>query len=83
MEAKTKTKMQVLLEMHKQAIAISGRNASKWARDAENAIWQMASDWNSDHPDDEIFMCEKYDEEQEKVIGFYIEDDWYITDLEA
>ena len=41
-------------------------------------LWDMCSDWNSTHDeDDEIFMCETCDD-NDNVNGFMIEDDvWY------
>lgn len=42
-------------------------------------IWDMCSDWNSSHPEnEEIFMCEHCNEETGLVDGFYIEDDYWI-----
>ena len=41
-------------------------------------LWDMCSDWNSTHDEnDEIFMCETCDD-NDNVNGFMIEDDvWY------
>ena len=41
-------------------------------------LWDMCSDWNSTHDEDEeIFMCETCDDD-DNVNGFMIEDDvWY------
>lgn len=47
-----------------------------WTRDGENAIWDMASDYNRTH-DDEIFMCEYQSDDSEYVNGFMIEDDYW------
>ncbi len=42
-------------------------------------IWDMCSDWNSTHSrEEEIFMCEHWNEETDLVDGFYIEDDYWI-----
>ena len=45
----------------------------------ELKIWEECSDWNSEHSNDEIFMCEysgHYSTTQ--VIGYMIEDDIFI-----
>lgn len=53
-----------------------------WTRDGEHEIWNICSDWNSEHDEDEeIFMCEHENEETRLVDGFYIEDDsWMFED---
>ena len=52
---------------------------NNWTRDGENAIWNIAYDWNRDHDEsEEIFMCEKYDDSLDELIGFYIEDDYWL-----
>lgn len=50
-----------------------------WSRDSENAIWELAFDYNRTH-DDEIFMCEYQSDDSEYVNGFMIEDDYWIFD---
>lgn len=72
-------------KMVKMAIAITGKNSDKWTRDAENAIWEMCSDWNSEHYDGmydeaEIFMCDYQTDDSEFVNGFMIEDDYFIIE---
>ena len=52
-----------------------------WTRDGENAIWDIASDYNKTH-DDEIFMsvitkADGYDGD-----GFMIEDDYWTFDFD-
>ena len=52
-----------------------------WTRDGENAIWDIASEYNRTH-DDEIFMCvitraDGYDGD-----GFMIEDDYWTFDFD-
>ena len=47
-----------------------------WTRDGENAIWDIASEYNRTH-DDEIFMCEYQSDNSEYVNGFMIEDDYW------
>ena len=41
-----------------------------------NKIWDLGIDWNRDHEDDEIFVCEDYDENGD--LKLYIEDDYVI-----
>lgn len=51
----------------------------KYSKKKEDAIWNKCTDWNSENPDQEIFMCEKYsDVKPNTCIGFYIEDDYFI-----
>lgn len=69
-------------KMIKMAKAITGPNSERWTRSAENEIWTMCCDWNSDHyeetgDDGEIFMCEFQSEDNEW--GFMIEDDYFIV----
>jgi hypothetical protein len=74
------TRNEVIAEMRKKALAITGSNSENWTRDAENEIWTMAIDFNSSHDDsEEIFMCEHCDD-NETVDGFYIEDDYYLVE---
>lgn len=74
------TRSKVLDTMYKKAYAMMGGNYSK---QCENAIWRMASDWNSEHPDEEIFMCE-YSNTSNRVDGFCIEDDYFLySDMEG
>lgn len=40
-------------------------------------IWSICSDWNSEHPDEEILMCEHANDDN-IVDGFYIEDDYWV-----
>lgn len=51
---------------------------NNWAREGENAIWKLCIDWNMEHPDEEIFMCEYQSDDSEYVNGFMIEDDWWV-----
>lgn len=43
-----------------------------------DAIWALCSDWNREHPDEEIFMSDYQSDGSDYVNGFMIEDDWYI-----
>ena len=50
-----------------------------YSREKENAIWDMAYDYNRNHYDDrEIFVCEKYDDDTDELVGICIEDDYFI-----
>ena len=54
----------------------------KWTRAGEDEIWEMCSNWNSEHyggcyDEAEIFMCEYQSEDSEYVNGFMIEDDYW------
>ena len=52
-----------------------------YSRDEEMKIWDLCYEWNSEHEDDEIFMCETGDEGN-TVNGFMIEDDcFYYEDM--
>ena len=65
---------QIIAEMVKKANAMLKNG---WTREGENAIWDMASDYNRTH-DDEIFMCEYQSDDSEYVNGFMIEDDYWV-----
>ena len=51
---------------------------NKWTREEEDAIWTLCLDWNREHPDEEIFMCEYQSDDSEYVNGFMIEDDCWV-----
>lgn len=72
------TKAQVIRKMYEKANMVM-RN---WTRDGENEIWDMALNWNRNHEDDEIFMCEFSQDAEgndtERVTGFMIEDDFWL-----
>lgn len=70
------TREQTIREMITKANELK-RNG--WTRDGENAIWDMALDYNRSH-DDEIFMCEYQSEDSDYVNGFMIEDDYWTFD---
>lgn len=45
----------------------------------EKVIWAIADEWNRNHSDDkEIFMDEYWNEDDSDVLGFYIEDDYWL-----
>lgn len=72
------TRTQTIDKMIKKAKAITGTNSKNWTRDAENKIWDMAYDWNSNHDDSEIFMCEIWKDDGYDFDGFMIEDDYFV-----
>lgn len=62
---------QVISKMYEMANKIG-------IREEADAIWALCSDWNREHPDEEIFMCEYQSDGSECVDGFMIEDDWWV-----
>lgn len=67
-------KEQVLNKM----INMANKLLDGWTREKENAIWTLCLIWNTEHPEDEIFMCEYQSEDSEYVNGFMIEDDYWV-----
>ena len=65
------TREKMIEKMMNKANALQKR----WSWTAQQEIWTMCCDWNSEHEDEEIFMCEHESEETGLVDGFYIEDD--------
>ena len=47
-------------------------------QDEADAIWRLCLDWNREHPDEEIFMCDYQSDGSECVDGFMIEDDVWV-----
>ena len=47
-------------------------------RDDADAIWKLCLDWNREHPDEEIFMCDYQSDDSEYVNGFMIEDVYWV-----
>lgn len=47
---------------------------STWSFDDYCAVQRRISDWNSEHEDDEIFMCDISNREDDVCNGFMIED---------
>ena len=77
-EAKVKT-IETMVSMANELV----RNKySDNAYDLNNKIWEMALDFNHEHDDEEIFMCEHVNDETGLVDGFYIEDDYWITSID-
>lgn len=50
--------------------------------DAYCELISCCSDWNSEHPDDEIFMCELYKEDGYDNDGIMIENDYQLYEQE-
>ena len=72
------TREQTIKAMMKKALKITGKNSDNWTRSAENEIWRMAYDWNDEHEDEEIFMCEMSKADGDEHDGFCIEDDYFV-----
>lgn len=54
---------------------------NNWSWDNYSYIQSTISDWNTDHEDDEIFMCDISNREDEVCNGFMIEDEcFYFED---
>ena len=68
------TREKVINEMVTRANALK----KKYSYEMFNEIWDMCFEWNSNHEEAEIFMCEHENEETGMVDGFYIEDDYWI-----
>lgn len=70
------TREETIKKMMKLANEIMGKNGKNWTRQKEDEIWNLSLDYNRDHEDDEIFMCEYGDGDD--VEGFMIEDDYWL-----
>ena len=57
--------------LHKMALKLS----KKFDYDLNKKMWTLCYDWNSEHEDAEIFMCD--DEDEEGRYRYFIEDDYY------
>jgi hypothetical protein len=71
---------QTITKMLKMAVAITGKCSDDWTLDKETEIWNTCLDWNAEHEDEEIFMCEYQTDDSEFVNGFMIEDDYFIVE---
>lgn len=69
--AKESTREEVLNKLYGMALELS----KKYSYATNYKMWTLCSDWNSDHEDEEIFMCE--DEDENGKYRFYIEDDYF------
>lgn len=67
----------VIMEMIRRANSL----LKSWNRDLFDSIWTMCIDWNREHEDDEIFMCEYQSDDSEYVNGFVIEDDYWVFEF--
>ena len=66
-------------KMIQKAQEITGKNTRNFTWEKHNAIWDMCSDWNSQHAtNEEIFMGEMEADKEHPGGGFYIEDDYFI-----
>ena len=72
------TRNEMINKLRKMAIAITGDNSGKGTYDDHMAIWTMCNDWNREHEEEEIFMCEYQTEDSEYANGIMIEDDYFI-----
>lgn len=61
----------VLKKLYKMAQEL----ARAYDRDKYNAMWELCYEWNSEHGEAEIFMCE--DEDEAGEFRYYIEDDYF------
>lgn len=71
------TRAEVIAEMIKRANSL----LKAWDREIFDSIWSMCLDWNSEHEDEEIFMCEYQSDDSEYVNGFMIEDDYWVFEF--
>lgn len=74
---------QFIMDLMADALRISGKNADNWSRTKEQAIWEKCGEWNDEHdPEHAVFMCEQAKNSGDEFTGFYIEDDYFITEPE-
>ena len=71
------TREKVIKEMIRRANAL----LKNWNRELFDSIWTMCLDWNREHEDEEIFMCEYQSDDSEYVNGFMIEDDYWVFEF--
>jgi hypothetical protein len=64
-------------KMIEKMVKAANKLRKEYSWEAQKEIWEMCLDWNSEHEDEEIFMCEHENEETGLVDGFYIEDDFW------
>ena len=72
------SKDKMVLKLMKMAGEITGKNTEKYTWEKYRKLWDMCYDWNSEHPDCEIFMCDMSKADGDEHDGFYIEDDYFI-----
>lgn len=71
------TKQKVIEQM----VQIANELTKNYTWDKFNALLDLCSDWNEEHEEEYIFMCDHVSEETGLTNGFYIEDDyWIISD---
>lgn len=57
---------------------MANKLTQEWSWDLYRDMFSACIDWNSEHEDEEIFMCEECFNGSETVNGVYIEDDYWI-----
>lgn len=65
-------------QMIKNLADMANQLVKNYTYDLNKRMWTACLDWNREHPDEEIFMCEDCFNGSETVNGFYIEDDYWI-----
>lgn len=65
-------------EMIAQLMQMADRLTQDYSWGLYRAMFSTCIDWNSEHEDEEIFMCEDCFNGSETVNGVYIEDDYWI-----
>ena len=63
--------------MLKKLIGMARKLEQKYDYETNYRMWTLCNDWNRDHEDEEIFMCEDYDDDDR--YRFFIEDDFYYV----
>lgn len=63
------TRNEVLAQIYRMAEKLS----KEWNYEEDDKMWELCSDWNREHEDEEIFMMQ--DEEENR---FYVEDDYFL-----
>ena len=49
-----------------------------YKRSVAEQMWTIANDFNSDHEDEEIFLCDHESEATGMIDGVYVEDNYFI-----
>lgn len=64
---------------YEMLIRMAKRLVVRFDAEENRRMWNLCLDWNHDHGDEEIFMCEDWDEDGRYRI--FIEDDYfYLAD---
>lgn len=59
----------------KRLYEMANELAKKYDYEKNYDMWSLCCDWNSEHEDEEIFMCE--DEDENGEYRYFIEDDYF------